>query len=312
MLLVCTTAFVRGAGSDVADAVMKGDAAAVRKLVLAKADVNAPQVDGATALHWAVYRDNLELADLLLRSRADVNATNREGVTPLAMASLYGNAAMIERLLKAGADAKQRGPNGETMVMFAARNGSPQAIKVLVAAGADVNAKEGVRQTTALMWAAEQRHPAAVKALLEVGADYSAKSGPAGLPQKPHGRADQRRGRGGRRRATPCRGGRRAERSRSKSGSSRRPARLSAPVRGLAPASRLMTMATPPPRARGAGEVRPQGAVVRLVEALLAGARRRRGAELELAAVPRRRRMTQPIRRRMTSWPASWAAEAAA
>jgi len=182
-LLVCATAFVRGAGSDVADAVMKGDAAAVRKLVLAKADVNAPQVDGATALHWAVYRDNLELADLLLRSRADVNATNREGVTPLAMASLYGNAAMIERLLKAGADAKQRGPNGETMVMFAARNGSPQAIKVLVAAGADVNAKEGVRQTTALMWAAEQRHPAAVKALLEVGADYSAKSGPAGLPR---------------------------------------------------------------------------------------------------------------------------------
>jgi len=183
MLLVCTTAFVRGAGSDVADAVMKGDAAAVRKLVAAKADVNAPQVDGATALHWAVYRDNLELTDLLLRAGADVKATNREGVTALAMASLYGNPAMIERLLKAGADAKQRGPTGETMVMLAARNGNPQAIKVLVGAGADVNAKESVRQTTALMWAAVQRHPAAVKALLEVGADYSAKSGPAGLPR---------------------------------------------------------------------------------------------------------------------------------
>jgi ankyrin repeat protein len=183
ILLVCTTAFVRSAGSDVADAVMKGDPAAVRKLILAKADVNAPQVDGATALHWAVYRDNMDLADLLLRSGADVNAANREGVTPLAMAALYGNAAMIQRLLKAGADAKQRGPNGETMVMFAARNGSPQAIKVLVAAGADVNAKETMRQTTALMWAAEQRHPDAVKALIELGADYSAKSGPAGLPR---------------------------------------------------------------------------------------------------------------------------------
>jgi uncharacterized protein len=183
VLLVCTTVFVGGVGSDVADAVMKGDAAAVRKLVLAKADVNAPQVDGATALHWAVYRDNLELADLLIRSGADVKAANREGVTPLAMASLYGNAAMIERLLKAGADAKQLGPNGETMVMFAARNGNPLAIKVLVAAGADVNAKESMRQTTALMWAATERHPAAVKALLEVGADYSAKSGPAGLPR---------------------------------------------------------------------------------------------------------------------------------
>src|SRR3954467_3813732 len=116
MLLVCTTTFVRGAASDVADAVMNGDAAAVRKLVLGKANVNAPQVDGATALHWAVYRDNLEIADLLIRSGADIKAANREGVTPLAMASLYGNAAMIQRLLKAGADAKQLGPNGETMV----------------------------------------------------------------------------------------------------------------------------------------------------------------------------------------------------
>ena len=61
VLLLCVTAFGRGAGkSDVADAVMKGDKAAVRTLLQQKADVNAPQVDGATALHWAVYRDDVE------------------------------------------------------------------------------------------------------------------------------------------------------------------------------------------------------------------------------------------------------------
>src|SRR3989440_9525648 len=113
VLLICTTAFTHGAGSDVADAVMKGDAAAVRKLLLAKADVNAAQVDGATALHWAVYRDDVQTADLLLKAGANVKAANREGTTPLFMAALYGNPAMIERLLKAGADAKERGPNGE-------------------------------------------------------------------------------------------------------------------------------------------------------------------------------------------------------
>ena len=183
MVLVCATAFPAGAGSDVADAVMKGDAAAVRKLLLAKADVNAPQVDGATALHWAVYRDDVEMADLLLKAGANVKAANREGSTPLFMASLYGDPAMIERLLKAGADAKEHGPNGETTVMFAARNGNPAAIKLLVAAGADVNAKEGIRATTALMWAAEEGHAPAAKALIELGADVSAKSGPAGLPR---------------------------------------------------------------------------------------------------------------------------------
>jgi uncharacterized protein len=183
VLLLCATALVRGAGSDVADAVMKGDTAAVRKLLLAKADVNVAQVDGATALHWAVYRDDVEAADMLLKAGAKVKAANREGTTPLFMASLYGNPAMIERLLKAGADAKERGPNGETTAMFAARNGNPAAIKLLVAAGADVNAKEALRSTTALMWAAEEGHAAAVKALVELGADVSAKSGPAGLPR---------------------------------------------------------------------------------------------------------------------------------
>jgi ankyrin repeat protein len=172
-----------GAGSEVADAAQKGDQAAVQKLIQQKADVNAAQVDGATALHWAVYREAPQLADILIRAGADVKATNSEGVTPLSMAALYGNAAMIDKLIKAGSDAKQRGPNGETMVMLAARNGNPEAVTVLLEAGADVNAREPIRGTTALMWAIEQKHPEAVKVLLAAGADPTAKSGGAGLPR---------------------------------------------------------------------------------------------------------------------------------
>jgi len=169
--------------SPVADAAMNGDAAAVQKLLAQKADVNAPQVDGGTALHWAVYRDDLELTDLLLRAKADVKAANRVGMTPLAMAALFGNPAMIDRLLKAGADARELGPNGETTVMFAARNGNPRAVKLLIEAGADVNAREKLRGTTALMWATEQRHAEAVKVLLASGADPATKSAGAGLPR---------------------------------------------------------------------------------------------------------------------------------
>ena len=159
-LLIVTVfaAGLRGAGSEVADAVMNRDHAALQALLKKKADVNAPQRDGATALHWAVYHDDAEAADLLLRAGAKPNVANRTGMTPLAMAALYGNPPLIDRLLKAGADAKAVGPNGETMLMYAARNGRPEAVKLLVEAGADVNAKERLRGTTALMWAVEQRH----------------------------------------------------------------------------------------------------------------------------------------------------------
>jgi len=62
--------------SDVADAAMKGDKAAIRTLVQQKADVNAPQADGATALHWAARINSVEILDLLLRAGARPNAPN--------------------------------------------------------------------------------------------------------------------------------------------------------------------------------------------------------------------------------------------
>ena len=169
--------------SDLADAVMNGDKAAVRTLLQRKADVNAAQANGATALHWAVYRDDVEAVDLLVGAGARVDLKTQDGITPLYLASLYGNSVVVQHLLKAGADAKQKGPAGETMVMLAARNGNADTIRRLLEAGAEVNAKEPVRGTTALMWAVEQKHPAAVKALIEAHADLAAKSAAAGVPR---------------------------------------------------------------------------------------------------------------------------------
>ena len=87
---------VGAAGSELADAAMKRNRDAVRSLLQRKADVNAPQIDGTTALHWAVRSDDLETADLLIRAGANVSAANRAGATPMQLAALNGNAAMID------------------------------------------------------------------------------------------------------------------------------------------------------------------------------------------------------------------------
>jgi len=50
------------ATSELADAVMKGNKQTVRTLLQQKANVNAPQTDGTTALHWAVRLDDLDTA----------------------------------------------------------------------------------------------------------------------------------------------------------------------------------------------------------------------------------------------------------
>jgi ankyrin repeat protein len=162
--------------SPVADAVMGGDHAALRSLLAKKADVNAPQTDGATAIQWAAYKNDLAAADSLIRAGANVKTANRDGATALYLASIRGSAPMLDRLLKAGADANERGPEGETPLMLAARNGNVDAINVLLNHKADVNATDLLRGTTALMWAAEQGHPEAMKVLIDHGANVSATS----------------------------------------------------------------------------------------------------------------------------------------
>src|SRR6266566_15294 len=128
------------ASSDIADAVMKKDKDAVRSLLQKKADVNTTQVDGTTALHWAVRADDLETADLLIGAGANVSAANREGVMPMQLAAINGSAAMIERLIKAGADpSASLSKFHDTALMIAARTGKPEAIKVLIDHGAQVN-----------------------------------------------------------------------------------------------------------------------------------------------------------------------------
>jgi ankyrin repeat protein len=156
---------------------MKGDVATARALIQKKANVNAPQTDGTTALHWAARRGDAEAAELLIRAGANVSAANRVGVTPLQLAALNGDTVIIEKLIKAGAN-----PNaplnreGDTVLMMAARNGKPDAIKTLLDNGAAVNAKETWGGTTALMWAVSEGHLAATKLLLERGADVNARS----------------------------------------------------------------------------------------------------------------------------------------
>jgi ankyrin repeat protein len=152
-----------------ADAAEQRNRALIRTLLDAGADVNAAQVDGMTALHWAVYNDDAETAGLLVRSGANVNAWNRYGVPPLSLACTNGNADLVKLLLDAGADANASLQGGETVLMTAARVGNVEAVKALLARGANPNARER-RDQTALMWAAAEGHAAVVRALIDSGA----------------------------------------------------------------------------------------------------------------------------------------------
>jgi ankyrin repeat protein len=164
-------------GSPLADAAENRDFAAVRSLVAKRADVNAAQRDGNTALDWAVHWGDANVVDLLLKAGADTKTATRLNATALYLAAESGNPIMVQKLLAAGADPNQAVlSQGETPLMFAARSGNVESVRILLDKGAKIEATEKLRSSTALLWAAEQNHPEVVKVLLDRGAKADAKT----------------------------------------------------------------------------------------------------------------------------------------
>lgn len=172
LVLLLSAAFTLS-DSPVADAAMEGDAVGVQTLLQSGADVNEPQPDGMTALHWAADRNDEGVARLLLDAGADVAARTRIGeYTPLLVASRRGNAEVIRVLLAGGADVDLRTTTAGTSALhFAAAAGSVRALELLIEAGAEVNARERSHGHTPLMFAAAANQAGAIRTLLDNGAD---------------------------------------------------------------------------------------------------------------------------------------------
>ena len=159
-----------------ADLAEHGNSAGVLALVKKGVDVNQPQADGATALHWAAHHNDVALAKRLLASGAKPNTTNDYGVTPLFLAAINGSVEMLDTLLTGGANANATRPAGETVLMSAVRSGSTAAVARLLKGGANPNAAQLSKGQSALHWAVAEGHVEIARTLIEAGAHITLRS----------------------------------------------------------------------------------------------------------------------------------------
>lgn len=185
-VVVFTAARMVPPESAIADAVMRGDSAAVRTLLKQGADVNAAQADGMTALHWAATRGDANMTSMLVFAGARVDAYTRNGnYTPLHLAARGGRGAATKALLAAGADFKAATTSGgATPLHFAAANGDPETVSALLDKGTPPDIREGAWSQTPLMWAASGNRVKAIELLLKKGADIEAVSKLEDIPAR--------------------------------------------------------------------------------------------------------------------------------
>src|SRR5687767_12459141 len=137
---VCLIALLRFSGLAVAaddvrlvSAAKNGDTAAARSPTQQRVPVNGVDAECLTAVQSAAHWNDAALVRLVIGAGANVRVANRYGVTHLHEASTVASIPIIEALLKAGANPNATYGEGETALMTAARAGSVPAVRALLA-----------------------------------------------------------------------------------------------------------------------------------------------------------------------------------
>ena len=142
-------------------AIEEGNRTKVKRLLAAKADVNAPDADGMKPLFYAVAEGNMEVIADLLAAKADVNAVvaikGLSGLTPLHYSVLLDQPATIDILIGKKADINRRDNDGRTPLHFAALVERPAVARALIKHGANVNLGDNDKATP-LHFAAQKDH----------------------------------------------------------------------------------------------------------------------------------------------------------
>ncbi|XP_047023548.1 palmitoyltransferase Hip14 isoform X1 [Helicoverpa zea] len=140
-------------GFDIVKATQYGAFARVKELVEAGWDVNQPDHETVTLLHWAAINNRREIIQYLLSKGAAVDAVGGElQSTPLHWATRQGHLEATVLLVRAGADPGLRDAEGCACLHLAAQFGHTAVVAYLVARGVAADAPDAAGMTP-LMWA---------------------------------------------------------------------------------------------------------------------------------------------------------------
>jgi ankyrin repeat protein len=114
------------------NAAYKGDVEMVKKILATRPDPSVRDACGGTALHDAIFQDNLEVIKLLLDYGFDINATvPSNGYTPLHYCVWAGNLPALKLLLAYQADKSIKAKDGLTPLEKATKDGKREFILAL-------------------------------------------------------------------------------------------------------------------------------------------------------------------------------------
>jgi len=106
-------------------------------LIKHKADVNALDLGGNSALHWAAFGGHITCVKQLIQHQAQTDTRNNFGWTPLMQAAARDHLEVVALLIASGVNLNTAANDGYTPLHKAAASGYLNIVKLLLEQGAD-------------------------------------------------------------------------------------------------------------------------------------------------------------------------------
>eukprot|EP00930_Biecheleria_cincta_P039574 TRINITY_DN27199_c0_g1_i1.p1 TRINITY_DN27199_c0_g1~~TRINITY_DN27199_c0_g1_i1.p1 ORF type:complete len:444 (+),score=73.27 TRINITY_DN27199_c0_g1_i1:102-1433(+) len=152
----------------------KGNLEIIKRLIAARANIEAKDHKSWTPLHFACCDNRMDAASVLVNSRASVNVATDDGRTPVVLAILGCNKrfGLIRFLIENKADLAVKDREGASVLWFACQAGYGTIVQLLLKGGADPNddSDDGL---TPLMIAARQGDVGLAKLLHQYKVDLN-------------------------------------------------------------------------------------------------------------------------------------------
>ncbi|KAF7358512.1 HET-domain-containing protein [Mycena venus] len=150
-------------------ALSKGRLDIAQLLIECSTFVDQANKDGWITLHYALSKDHLDIAQLLIECSTSINQADKHGWTTLHLASSKGHLNIVQLLMKHSASVNQADKDGWTALHLASSGGHLNIAQLLIECSASVNQadKDG---WTALHLASREGHLDIVQLLIECSA----------------------------------------------------------------------------------------------------------------------------------------------
>jgi uncharacterized protein len=183
--ILCFALFCAGCGlseeeqakvnSELIEAARSGNMQRLNEAIDGKAQLNAVNEDGQSALYAAIARSDMDMVQLLLEKGAAVSGSEQQAPPLLIMPAYSGHIPLLTLLLEKGSDVNQTNEEGNSALIAAAAAGKSEAVRLLLDKGADINAANKQGMTPLLSACGGMASFELIELLIEKGADVNAR-----------------------------------------------------------------------------------------------------------------------------------------